>query len=88
MALTLDAKDVGHGVNIERYTNDAGSTVAIQVATDGDTEYHYQVIDRNGNRSGVLYSRESAMYLAEYLTVKPNPDQIPNDGMGGLDGNF
>lgn len=86
MALTLDTKDVGHGVNIERYTNDAGNTVAIEVATDGDTECHYQVIDRKGNRSGVLYDRNARMEIAAALALAPKPKRIPDDGMGGMDG--
>ena len=88
MALKLDTKDVGHSVNIERYTDAAGNTVAMQVSTTGDTECHYQVIDRNGNRSGMLYTRDAALKIAADLALNPKPNRIPDDGMNGLNGTY
>ena len=65
--IKLIGKEVGHGVTTERYTAKNGKRVVILVSTVGgqpETECHYTVLD-NGNRSGIIYSRDAAMKIAE-----------------------
>lgn len=66
--ITLTAKEVGHGVTTERYIAKNGKRVVILVSTVGgqpETECHYTVLDMDGNRSGILYSRDATMKIAE-----------------------
>lgn len=70
MTLKLVSKFVGHGVTTERYASAKSATVALIVSTstwgDGSThDDHFVVLDCDGNRSGIFYSREAAMKLAE-----------------------
>lgn len=66
--ITLTASEVGYGVTTERYTSKSGKRVIMLVATVGghpETECNYTVLDMDGNRSGIFYSRDAAMKLAE-----------------------
>ena len=66
--MKLTSKEVGHGVTTERYTTSAGKRVVVLVSTDGcnpENECHYTVLDMDGNRSGIIYSRDAAMKIAE-----------------------
>ena len=52
----------------ERYTAKNGKTVVVVVSTVGgrpEMECHYTVLDTEGNRSGIIYSRDAAMKIAK-----------------------
>mgnify|MGYP006345449207 CR=1 FL=1 len=64
--MKLTAKEIGHGVTTERYVAN-GKKVVIIVSTVGgqpETECHYVVLDMDGKRSGIIYSRDAAMKIA------------------------
>lgn len=66
--MKLTSKEIGHGVTTERYTTGAGKFIVVLVSTVGgqhEKECHYTIIDADGNRSGIIYSRDSAMKIAE-----------------------
>jgi len=66
--MKLTAKEVGHGVTTERYTDKNGKRVVVMVSTSGANplvEFHYTILDMDGNLSGCIYSRDAAMTIAE-----------------------
>jgi hypothetical protein len=68
--MKLTASEVGHGVTTERYTASSGKIVVILVSTstwgDGSIHHdHFTVLDISGNRSGIIYSRDTAMKIAK-----------------------
>ena len=70
MTMIITASEVGHGVTTERYAAKNGKTVAVVVSTstwgDGSIhDDHFTVLDMDGNRSGIFYSRDAVMKLAE-----------------------
>jgi len=68
--IKLTATEVGHGATTERYTDKNGKRVVILVSTstwgDGSIhDDHFRVLDMDGAISGIFYSRDAAMRLAE-----------------------
>lgn len=68
--MKLTACEVGHGVTTERYSDKSGKRVVVLVSTstwgDGSIhDDHFTVLDMDGNRSGIIYSRDAAMKIAE-----------------------
>jgi len=66
--MKLTAKEIGHGVTVERYVAKNGNKVVILVSTVGgqpEKECHYTVLCMDGSRSGIIYNRDFAMQLAE-----------------------
>ena len=68
--MKLTAKEVGHGVTVERYAATNGNRVVVLVSTstwaDGSVhEDHYTILGADGIRSGIIYNRGAAMEIAE-----------------------
>lgn len=66
--IQLTAKELGHGINVERYSTSTGKRMVILVAVSSNNpelECHYTVLDMEGDRSGIIYDRETAMRIAE-----------------------
>jgi hypothetical protein len=65
--MKLTASEIGHGVTTERYTaNDKIVVILVSTSTWGDGSIHddhFTVLD-TGGRSGIIYSRETAMKIA------------------------
>ena len=67
--MELISKTNGHGLSSERYAV-RGHYVIINIAVSkmldrSLQECHYQVIRADGSTSGILYSRDAAMRIAE-----------------------